>query len=555
MAGESFFGEDTTNEDQRGGIPADLIPYLEAADEADETEAGEGIDPQAEESEREAALRALVEHSLLLGPDPSVLAEIEGEVDEDFADAAEARDERASHEAALTKAQDDVALDARVEEIYRSIVERAPEHDIDPTLERVRLALDILGDPQNSYPSVHITGTNGKTSTSRMIDSLLTAFGMKTGRFTSPHLLDVRERICLEGRPITREGFVRAWEDIAPYVDMVDERSQRQGGPRLSFFEVFTIMAYAAFADYPVDAAVVEVGMGGRWDSTNVIDAGVAVITPIALDHTRWLGSTIRDIAREKAGIIKPGQVVVIMAQEEEVLDILLERARSVDAIARVEGRDFEVVERQMGVGGQMVTIRTPSALYEDVFVPLFGQYQAHNAAAALVAVESFMGGRGLDGRIVEQGLMNASSPGRMQVVRHSPTIIVDAAHNPAGAATLREAIESSFALGRIAGVYSAMGDKDVEGVLSEVEPFLDHLVVTQMSGERAADVARLAEIASEVFGPDRVDVRDSLADAVDRAAQIAEAGAEPADRSGVLVFGSVVLAGQMLALAGQSPR
>ena len=556
MAGESFFGQDPTHEDQQGGIPADLIPYLEAADEVEDTEAGEGTDPQAEESEREAALRALVEHSLLLGPDPSVLAEIEGEVDEDFADdAAEARDERASHEAALAKAEEDVALDARVQEIYQSIVARAPEHDIDPTLDRVKLALDILGDPQNSYPSIHITGTNGKTSTSRMIDSLLTAFGMKTGRFTSPHLLDVRERISLEGHPITREGFVRAWEDIAPYVGMVDERSQEEGGPRLSFFEVFTIMAYAAFADYPVDAAVVEVGMGGRWDATNVIDAGVSVITPIALDHTKWLGSTIEEIAREKAGIIKPGQVVVIMAQEEEVLDILLEQARSVDAIARVEGRDFEVVDRQMGVGGQMVTIRTPSAVYEDVFVPLFGQYQAHNAAAALVAVEAFMGGRGLDGRIVEQGLMNASSPGRMQVVRHSPTIIVDAAHNPAGAATLREAVESSFGFARIAGVYAAMGDKDVEGVLSEVEPFIDHLVVTQMPGERAADIARLAEIAEEVFGPDRVDVRESLADAVDRAAEIAEAGAEPADRSGVLVFGSVMLAGEMLALAAHSPR
>ena len=556
MAGESFFGEDTTNEDQRGGIPADLIPYLEAADEVEDTEAAEGVDPEAEESEREAALRALVEHSLLLGPDPSVLAEIEGEVDEDFADdAAEARDERASHEAALAKAQDDVALDARVQEIYQSIVARAPEHDINPTLDRVKLALDILGDPQNFYPSIHITGTNGKTSTSRMIDSLLTAFGMKTGRFTSPHLLDVRERISLEGHPITREGFVRAWEDIAPYVGMVDERSQEEGGPRLSFFEVFTIMAYAAFADYPVDAAVVEVGMGGRWDATNVIDAGVSVITPIALDHTKWLGSTIEEIAREKAGIIKPGQVVVIMKQEEEVLDILLEQARSVDAIARVEGRDFEVVDRQMGVGGQMVTIRTPSAVYEDVFVPLFGQYQAHNAAAALVAVEAFMGGRGLDGRIVEQGLMNASSPGRMQVVRHSPTIIVDAAHNPAGAATLREAVESSFGFARIAGVYAAMGDKDVEGVLSEVEPFIDHLVVTQMPGERAADVARLAEIAEEVFGPDRVDVRESLADAVDRAAEVAEAGAQPADRSGVLVFGSVMLAGEMLSLAGHSPR
>ena len=556
MAGESFFGQDPTHEDQRGGIPADLIPYLEAADEVEDTEAGEGADPQAEENEREAALRALVEHSLLLGPDPSVLAEIEGEVDEEFADdAAEARDERASHEAALAKAEDDVALDARVQEIYQSIVARAPEHDIDPTLDRVKLALDILGDPQNSYPSIHITGTNGKTSTSRMIDSLLTAFGMKTGRFTSPHLLDVRERISLEGHPITREGFVRAWEDVAPYIGMVDERSQEEGGPRLSFFEVFTIMAYAAFADYPVDAAVVEVGMGGRWDATNVIDASVAVITPIALDHTKWLGSTIEEIAREKAGIIKPGQVVVIMQQEEAVLDILLEQARSVDAIARVEGRDFEVVDRQMGVGGQMVTIRTPSAIYEDVFVPLFGQYQAHNAAAALVAVEAFMGGRGLDGRIVEQGLMNASSPGRMQVVRHSPTIIVDAAHNPAGAATLREAVESSFAFARIAGVYSAMGDKDVEGVLSEVEPFVDHLVVTQMPGERAADLARLEEIAGEVFGPDRVDVRESLADAVDRAAEIAEAGAQPADRSGVLVFGSVMLAGEMLKLAGRSPR
>ena len=556
MAGESFFGQDPTHEDQRGGIPADLIPYLEAADEVEDTEAGEGADPQAEENEREAALRALVEHSLLLGPDPSVLAEIEGEVDEDFADdAAQEREERAAHEAALARAEEDMALGERVQEIYRSIVARAPEHDIDPTLDRVKLALDILGDPQNSYPSIHITGTNGKTSTSRMIDSLLTAFGMKTGRFTSPHLLDVRERISLEGHPITREGFVRAWEDIAPYVGMVDERSQEEGGPRLSFFEVFTIMAYAAFADYPVDAAVVEVGMGGRWDATNVIDASVAVITPIALDHTKWLGSTIEEIAREKAGIIKPGQVVVIMQQEEAVLDILLEQARSVDAIARVEGRDFEVVDRQMGVGGQMVTIRTPSAIYEDVFVPLFGQYQAHNAAAALVAVEAFMGGRGLDGRIVEQGLMNASSPGRMQVVRHSPTIIVDAAHNPAGAATLREAVESSFAFARIAGVYSAMGDKDVEGVLSEVEPFVDHLVVTQMPGERAADLARLEEIAGEVFGPDRVDVRESLADAVDRAAEIAEAGAQPADRSGVLVFGSVMLAGEMLKLAGRSPR
>ncbi len=467
-------------------------------------------------------------------------------MDEDFVDdAAEEREERASHEAALAKAEDDVALDARVQEIYQSIVARAPEHDIDPTLDRVKLALDILGDPQNAYPSIHITGTNGKTSTSRMIDSLLTAFGMKTGRFTSPHLLDVRERISLEGHPITREASYAPGRISPPtsawWTSAARKRAARAYPSSRSSRSWRTRPSPTSRSTPPV----VEVGMGGRWDATNVIDAGVSVITPIALDHTKWLGSTIEEIAREKAGIIKPGQVVVIMKQQEAVLDILLEQARTVDAIARVEGRDFEVMDRQMGVGGQMVTIRTPSAVYEDVFVPLFGQYQAHNAAAALVAVEAFMGGRGLDGRIVEQGLMNASSPGRMQVVRHSPTIIVDAAHNPACAATLREAIESSFAFARIVGVYAAMGDKDVEGVLSEVEPFLDHLVVTQMPGERAADVARLAEIAEEVFGPDRVDVRESLADAVDRAAEIAEAGAQPADRSGVLVFGSVKLAGR----------
>ena len=558
------------------GVDPELLPYLEAVGSPDPAdaesltvsvsdlqEAGAQQEADAEVQDREdlEALRELVAANMIPGGDPDRLEELLAEVDADDSDDWESWEPQLpdvpedEHLRELEAAARAVEVSARMREVEAEILSRAPEHQVQPSLERVEAVLDILGNPERTYRTVHITGTNGKTSTARMTERLLAAGGMRTGRFTSPHLATIRERISLDGEPISEEGFIAAWEDVAPYIAMVDERSQAEGGPRLSFFEVLAVMALAAFADHPVDVAIIEVGLGGRWDATNVIDAGVSVITPIALDHTKWLGSTIEEIAREKAGIIKPGQVVVIMDQEEEVLDILLEQARSVDVIARVEGRDFEVVDRQMGVGGQMVTIRTPSAVYEDVFVPLFGQYQAHNAAAALVAVEAFMGGRGLDGRIVEQGLMNASSPGRMQVVRHSPTIIVDAAHNPAGAATLREAIESSFALGRIVGVYSAMGDKDVEGVLSEVEPFLDHLVVTQMSGERAADVARLAEIASEVFGPDRVDVRDSLADAVDRAAQIAEAGAQPADRSGVLVFGSVVLAGQMLALAGQSPR
>ena len=549
----AFFG-DSEEEAVAGSIPADLIPYLEAADEPDEVALTDVTDhgQDAEEAELQTALRNLVESSLLLGPDPSILAELEGDIDEDFADDAEAA--RAEHEEALAKAADSVELDATVAQIYESIVERAPEHDIEPSLDRIRMLLDILGDPQNTFPTVHITGTNGKTSTARMIDAVLTAFGVRVGRFTSPHLIDVRERISIEGIPISREAFIAAWNDIAPYVEMVDTKSVAAGGVRLSFFEVFTALALAAFADHPVDAGVIEVGMGGTWDATNLIEAGVSVIMPIDLDHTKWLGSTIREIAEEKAGIIKPGQIVVIAEQPEEALEVLLDRAREVDAIVRLEGRDFEVIDRQMGVGGQLVTVRTPSATYTDVFVPLFGEHQAHNAAAALVGVEAFMGGRALDAKIVENGMMTATSPGRLQVVRTSPTILVDAAHNPAGARVLADALDDSFAFAHVVGVYSAMGDKDIESVLAEMEPHLDSIVIIEMPGERAANIEQLREIAIDVFGEDRVEVRDNLGEAVDRAATLAEATTDPADKCGVVVFGSVVLAGHMLDLAGIRP-
>lgn len=549
----AFFG-DSEEEAVAGSIPADLIPYLEAADEPDELALTDVTDHghDAEEAELQTALRNLVESSLLLGPDPSILAELEGDIDEDFADDAEAA--RAEHEEALAKAADSVELDAAVAEIYELIVERAPEHDIEPSLDRIRMLLDILGDPQNTFPTVHITGTNGKTSTARMIDAVLTAFGVRVGRFTSPHLIDVRERMSIEGAPISREAFIAAWNDIAPYVEMVDTKSVANGGVRLSFFEVFTALALVAFADHPVDAGVIEVGMGGTWDATNLVEAGVSVIMPIDLDHTKWLGSTIREIAEEKAGIIKPGQIVVIAEQPEEALEVLLDRAREVDAIVRLEGRDFEVIDRQMGVGGQLVTVRTPSATYTDVFVPLFGEHQAHNAAAALVGVEAFMGGRALDAKIVENGMMTATSPGRLQVVRTSPTILVDAAHNPAGARVLADALDDSFAFAHVVGVYSAMGDKDIESILAEIEPHLDSIVITEMPGERAANIEQLREIAIDVFGEDRVEVRDSLGEAVDRAATLAEATTDPADKCGVVVFGSVVLAGHMLDLAGIRP-
>lgn len=544
-----------------GGVPADLIPYLDEADapDEDEQEAEDAAESAAaaEEAERTEALRQLVAHSLLLGPDPSILAEIEGEdAGEDIWGEEDGEPDapgtgKAAHDAALDAAERQVALDERVAEIYRDIVARAPEHKVQPSTSRVEAVLDILGDPQDAYPSVHITGTNGKTSTARMVDSLLRALGMKVGRFTSPHLQDVRERISLEGEPISREGFIAAWEDVAPYIDMVDQRSLDEGGPRLSFFEVFTVMAFAAFADHPVDAAVVEVGMGGLWDATNVMDGDVAVIMPIDLDHQKWLGATVEEIAREKAGIIKPHQTVVIAHQPDSALEVLLERAQEVDAVVRLEGVDFEVLDRQLGVGGQMVTIRTPAAVYEDVFVPLLGEHQAHNAAAALVAAEAFRGGNELDGRVVEEGFMKATSPGRLQVVRTSPTVVVDAAHNPAGARTLRDALEEAFAFTHVVGVFSAMADKDVEGMLSELEPVLDHLVITAMDSGRAMDVEDLRRIAEDVFGPDRVDVREVLADAVDRAVEVTEETLDPSATTGIVVFGSIVLAGEATTLFG----
>ena len=566
MAGESFFTHDPNEETRaaraeddsqlHGTIPADLIPYLEEADRADD-ENLVSDDQQEEVSERDLALEALALNSMLLGPDPSIVAELEGDYSqwgEDWEEELAERRAEDAHREALDDAAHTAAVLERVEEIYQQIIARVPEHQVQPTLDRVTETLDILGDPQNSYPSVHITGTNGKTSTTRMIDALLGAFGVRTGRFTSPHLVDVRERITIEGDSISPDEFVRTWEDIAPYIEMVDRAHAETDGTKLSFFEVFTVMAFAAFADHPVDAAVVEVGMGGRWDATNVIDAGVGVIMPIAIDHEKWLGSTIREIAEEKAGIIKPGQIVIVAKQQEEALRVIEERAAQVDAIVRLEGRDYEVLDRQLGVGGQMITVRTPAAVYEDVFVPLFGDYQASNAAAAIAAVEAFMGGRALDAKVVEAGMLSATSPGRLQVVRHSPTIIVDAAHNPAGAHTLGESISEAFDFERVVGVYSAMGDKDIEGVLGEVEPYLDSIVITQMPGPRAKPAEEIAQIAREVFGSDRVDVQEDILEAIATAVNLGESGDESAPATGVVVFGSVLLAGEVLRLMDIRP-
>ena len=571
------------------GIDPELYEYLEAAQELDEISVAEAARREqsaqaaqaaAEEEDRQA-IRALVEGSLLAGTGDldEVLSGLEGDVDADWEGQVDQPDhshqqpgEADSHRQALARAAYEQGVRERLAQVEAEILARAPEHKVQPSLERVELALDYLGNPQKTFKAVHITGTNGKTSTSRMVERLAAATGMRTGRFTSPHLHTIRERIALDGEPISAEGFIAAWEDVAPVIELVDAHSAKNGGPRMSFFEVLTVMAYAVFADYPVDVAIVEVGMGGRWDATNVLDQATAVITPIGRDHERWLGSTIGEIAYEKSGIIKPGATVIAAAQPEEAQAQILQAVADNRALlrqdvsgyvsfdARVdleaeslarENGGLAVASRQFAVGGQMLTLVTAAAVYEDVFLPLHGQYQAHNALLALAAAESLFGGRALPAQIVENAFAQVTSPGRLEVVRTSPTVLVDAAHNPHGVSALRTALEESFPLKHLVLVYAAMADKDVEGVLSELEPICEAVVCVPMDSPRAMELDDLVEIADDVFGSDRVRSATNLVDAVDLAAQLAESSDDPLPASGVLILGSVVLAAQARELFG----
>ena len=448
---------------------------------------------------------------------------------------------------------DQPELEQRLVEVERAILARAPEHDLVPSLERIRELVDLLGSPQDAAPVIHVAGTNGKTSTTRMIESLLREFGLRTGRFTSPHLNSVRERICLDGQPLEPQRFVDTYDDLAPYFDLVDARHD----VRLSFFEVLTAMGYAAFADAPVDVAVVEIGMGGTWDATNVVDAQVAVVTPIDIDHVRFLGSTIEQIAAEKAGILKPTSYGVLAQQPVAAAEVLLRRSVEVGAIVAREGLEFGVLTRHIAVGGQLLALRGLAGEYDDVFLPLHGAHQAHNAACALAAVEAFLGGahaeRGqLEVDIVRAGFAGVSSPGRLEIVRNAPTVLLDAAHNPAGARAAAAAVAESFGFTRLVGVVSTMADKDVRGILEAFEPVLAEVVVTQTSSPRAMPADELAALAVEVFGPDRVEVAPRLDDAIDAAVTLAEEEGDLGG-AGVLVTGSIVTVAEARTLLGRT--
>jgi dihydrofolate synthase / folylpolyglutamate synthase len=444
-------------------------------------------------------------------------------------------------------------IEARMREVEREIISRRPEHSVDLALDRMAELVGLLGDPQRACPVIHITGTNGKTSTARMTDALLRARGLRTGRFTSPHLVSIRERIVVDGAPISPERFVAAYDEVIPYVTLVDERHP----VAMSFFEVLTGMAFAVFADTPVDVMILEVGVGGRLDCTNVADGVVAVVTPISLDHTRLLGSTVEEIAAEKAGIIKPGAVAVFAQQPLGAAEVLLRYAVEVGATVAREGVEFGVLSREQAVGGQRLTLRGLRGTYDDLYLPLFGLHQAGNAACALAAVEAFAGVTddvaALDAGLVREAFTKVSSPGRLEVIRRSPTIIIDAAHNPAGMAATVAAIEEAFSFARLTGVFAASGDKDVPGILAELEPLLTDIVVTRNSSDRSVDPEAAAELAAEIFGEDRVQQAERLDDAIEIAVELAdEAVAETGPGTGgVLVTGSVITAGDARRLLG----
>jgi len=441
-------------------------------------------------------------------------------------------------------------------ELQAELLGRWPENAIDPSLSRISAIMDLLGQPQTAYPVIQVTGTNGKSSTARMIASLLRALGLRTGLYTSPHLIDMRERIEIDGELISAEQFMAVAGDVAPFIASVDASVEADGGTPVTYFETLTAIAYAAFADAPVDVAVVEVGLGGTWDATSVCAPQVSVITRVSMDHADILGDRIDLIATEKAGIVTAGSFAIIAEQEPDAAAVIEARIDEVGVPAAWEGTSFAVLDRTVAVGGQLLSLRGLSGVYEDVFLPLFGAHQARNAGVALAATEAFIGGGtlALDADAVREGFADVTSPGRLEVVRRGPTVIIDAAHNPAGATALADALSEAFAFTHLIGVVAVLSDKDAAGILRALEPVLDQIVVTQNDSPRRLGVDELGALAMEIFGEDRVTVTRDLSDGLDAGIRLAEE-ADTYAASGVIVTGSVVTAGHARAMLTRGAR
>lgn len=443
---------------------------------------------------------------------------------------------------------EDVEYQGDADRVYDELLARVGESAPRPRLEPTRRAVELLGDPQRSFPIIHITGTNGKTSTSRMTESILRAYGLRTGLMTSPHLVRINERIVIDGRPITNRALADNWADIRPYLLMVDAELIANEDEPLTFFEALTVLAFAAFADAPVDVAVIEVGMGGEWDSTNVGDGQVAVFTPIALDHTQRLGTTVAEIARTKAGIIKPVANVVSAIQHPDALAELERAVDLTESTLAVEGDAFALTRATVAVGGQLISVRGLAGSYDDLFLPLYGDHQGHNAALAIAAVESFLGGggQGLVADVLAEGLATATSPGRLQLVGTEPTVIVDAAHNPHGAEALAAALSTYFTFDEVAVVLGVLRDKDARGIVEALAPVATRFHITQSSSDRAISYEELAELAHDLTEEGATFQFES----VELAIQDAREWAAQQPRRAVVVTGSITLVGETIALA-----
>lgn len=359
-----------------------------------------------------------------------------------------------------------------------------------PDLDRITTLSELLGRPDQSYPAIQITGTNGKTTVTQMVACLLAALSVKAGSYISPHLQDVRERIRIAGEPIERDELVAGLDYLDPYLAEVDARYP----DLVTFFEVLTALAFVHFADSPVDVGVFEVGLGGRWDATNLVRGDVAVLTTVSLDHD-ILGLTTEAIAGEKVGIIKPGAAVISAEQDPDVAAVIAGAAERADAQLLVEGSDFSVESRELAVGGQLLTIRGVTGTVEDIYVPLHGEHQSRNAACALAAVEGFLGfAGGLDSEVIREGFAAVRSPGRLEVVRRhdASTVILDGAHNPAGAHALAIALADEFAFRNRIVVLGVLSDKAVDGIVEELLPVASHVIVTEPPTSRAAPAERL---------------------------------------------------------------
>ena len=431
------------------------------------------------------------------------------------------------------------------QQIVQDLISRWPEHRIAPGTARVEALCDLLGSPQHGYPVIQIAGTNGKGSTAIMIDALLRALGLRTGRYTSPHLTQLTERMCIDGEPMPDDAFDALVADAQPLIDLVDRRAI--DGVPMTFFEVITALAYEAFAQAPVDVAVVEVGLGGITDATNVMDAQVAVICPIDYDHTHLLGDTLTAIATEKAGIIKPGAQVVLAAQQPEAAAVLIQRCAEVGAKVYREGVEFGLLERTPAVGGQVIRIDSASGSVGDLVLPLFGAHMASNAALAVAAVEAFLGGKPIAPDVIAEALADVVAPARLEIVRNSPVVLLDTCHNPHGARATMDALTESFTLAPLIGVVAMMADKDVDGLLQIFADELTTVVCTTVAGtNRALSPEVLGERAAGIFGEERVRVAPNLADAIEVAVGLAD---EAGPGAGVLIAGSVIAAGQARAL------